>query len=105
MSKIDRIPHQAARTYVQTTDSARATAAYSSARATTRSALPGGRRQTPDSVELSDAARSLVAARRAVDAAPDVRTDKVEAIKKQIAAGTYEVSAQALARSLLTAHD
>jgi negative regulator of flagellin synthesis FlgM len=64
-----------------------------------------GVRPVSDSVEISDLARELAKARQAVDAAPDVRTDKVAAIKKRIEDGTYSVSPELLARKLLESSD
>jgi negative regulator of flagellin synthesis FlgM len=58
-------------------------------------------RPTSDSVEISDRSRELARARQAVDAAPDVRADKVAAIKKRIEDGTYSVSPELLARKLM----
>jgi negative regulator of flagellin synthesis FlgM len=75
----------------------------SSARRTDRS----GETQKPDvqapsdTVEISDQARELARARQAVDAAPEVRSDKVASIKKRIEDGTYSVSPELLARKLL----
>jgi negative regulator of flagellin synthesis FlgM len=43
-----------------------------------------------DSVEISDAAR-LVAEAREI---PDIRQDRVDAIRREIAAGTYETEAK-----------
>jgi negative regulator of flagellin synthesis FlgM len=60
-----------------------------------------GVRPASDTVEISDQARELARARQAVDAAPDVRTDKVASIKKRISDGTYSVSPELLARKLL----
>lgn len=57
----------------------------------------------PDAVSFSDEAKSLSAARQAVQDAPDVRQDKVEAIKQAIADGTFQVSARDLARKLIDA--
>jgi flagellar biosynthesis anti-sigma factor FlgM len=54
-----------------------------------------------DTVEISDQARELARARQAVDAAPEVRSDKVASIKKRIEDGTYSVSPELLARKLL----
>jgi len=54
-----------------------------------------------DSVEISERARELARAKQAVEAAADIRTDKVAALKKQIADGTYNVPAEALADKLL----
>lgn len=64
-----------------------------------------GVRPASDSVEISDAARELAKARQAVDAAPEVRSDKVAAIKKRIEDGTYSVSPELLARKLLESSD
>ncbi len=61
--------------------------------------------QTADSVSLSDNARSMSTARTAVHNAPDVREQKVANIKQQLTDGTYQVSAQALAKKLLTSSD
>jgi len=54
-----------------------------------------------DTVEISDEARELARARQAVDAAPEVRSDKVASIRKRIQDGTYSVSPELLARKLL----
>jgi len=62
-------------------------------------------RQSSDTVEISDRSRELARARAAVDAAPDVRADKVAAIKKRIEDGTYSVSPQLLAQKLLEGSD
>jgi flagellar biosynthesis anti-sigma factor FlgM len=62
-------------------------------------------RPASDSVEISDLSRELSRARQAVDAAPDVRADKVAAIKKRIEDGTYSVSPELLARKLLESSD
>jgi negative regulator of flagellin synthesis FlgM len=54
-----------------------------------------------DTVEISAESRDLARAQEAVEAAPDVRADKVEQIKQSIADGTYSVPPEALARKLL----
>ena len=54
-----------------------------------------------DSVEISERAHELARAQRAVEAAPDVRADRVAELKKQIEEGTYNVPAEALADMLL----
>ncbi len=54
-----------------------------------------------DRAIVSADARALAAARQAVASAPDVRQDKVDAIKERIANGTYEVSPRQLAQKLL----
>jgi negative regulator of flagellin synthesis FlgM len=52
-------------------------------------------------VSLSADARSLSAARDAVQRAPDVREQKVADIKQQISDGTYHVPARLVARKML----
>ena len=65
----------------------------------------GVRPSSADSLEISDRSRELARARQAVDAAPDVRADRVAEIKKQIEDGTYSVSPELLARKLLEGSD
>jgi len=99
MSSIDRLAAQdAARTYVQNTDVARSGAAQQAAKANQQSAKPS---KSVDSVTLSDSARSLAAARDAVNRAPDVREQKVAEIKQHLSDGTYAVQANVLARKML----
>ena len=98
MSSIDRLAAQdAARTYTQNTDVARAGAAQHAAKAHHQAKQV----KSADSVTLSDGAKSLAAAREAVKAAPDVRDDKVSEIKQKVSDGTYSVSAKVLARKML----
>lgn len=95
---IDRLTAQgASRTYVQNSDATRAAAGKDTARAEHR-----GHHHHADSVTLSADARSLAAARDAVQSAPDVREQKVAAIKQRVDDGTYTVPAQVLARKLLS---
>ncbi|MCR5032153.1 MAG: flagellar biosynthesis anti-sigma factor FlgM [Lachnospiraceae bacterium] len=54
-----------------------------------------------DQVEISGFGKEIQLAKQAVSASPDVRSDKVEAIKSQMEAGTYSVSTSALADKLL----
>ena len=85
-------------------DRLRATAAAAALRANSASRVasgPGAPRQ-PDAVSLSDTARSIVAARKAVADAPDVREDRVSALKAAIADGTYSVDSRNLASKLLS---
>jgi len=58
-------------------------------------------RPASDTVEISNEARELAKARQAVDAAPEVRADKVASIMKRISDGTYSVSPELLARKLM----
>jgi negative regulator of flagellin synthesis FlgM len=103
MNNIDRINGQdAARLYLQNTDTARAAAA--SAAQHSGKAQQRAYAHNVDSVTLSDNARSMVAAREAVQNAPDVRESKVADIKQQVDSGTYQVSARVLARNLVAAY-
>jgi negative regulator of flagellin synthesis FlgM len=105
MTSIDRIsPQDAARLYAQNTDVSRTAG-------TTAAVQPAGKAhqrqhvQNKDSVTLSDSARSMAAARTAVQNAPDVRLQKVADIKQQLSDGTYQVSSRALARKMLDTSD
>lgn len=52
-------------------------------------------------VELSPAARDLMRASQIARAQPEVRADRVAALRAQVEAGTYRVSSQDLARRIL----
>jgi negative regulator of flagellin synthesis FlgM len=54
-----------------------------------------------DGVELSSTARDVHAARAAIATLPEVREERVAALKAAVAAGTYHVSSAALAQKLL----
>jgi negative regulator of flagellin synthesis FlgM len=62
----------------------RAPHAVRSAQATERPEAP----QIADEVDISEAARHMEQVRQL----PDIREDRVEAVRRQIAAGTYETS-------------
>ena len=89
--------HEAARTYLQNAETARAASAASASDA----AAQAGVARRPDSVSLSDNARTLATARAAVQQAPDVRDAKVAEIKQRVQDGTYNVPAHLLARKML----
>lgn len=55
-----------------------------------------------DKIEFSQTAKSYQTAKAAVNSAPDVRQDKVARIKAQMAAGTYNVSLDAVANKILS---
>lgn len=52
-------------------------------------------------VELSDRARELHAALRAVQDAPDVRADVVADVRRRLTNGAYRLDAEATARDIL----
>ena len=54
-----------------------------------------------DSVQISKQGRDIQIAKQAVKQASDIRTDKVEAIKKQMAEGTYQVSNKDVAEKMV----
>jgi negative regulator of flagellin synthesis FlgM len=84
-------------------DRLRAAAAAAALRANSAGsvATPGAPARQPDMVSISDTGRSITAARKAVAAAPDVREDRVSALKAAIADGSYSVDSRALAAKLL----
>ncbi len=58
-----------------------------------------------DSLEISSKGRDLQVAKAAVAAAPDVREDRIAAIKAALTNGTYSVSDEDLANKLLESFD
>jgi negative regulator of flagellin synthesis FlgM len=97
---IDKLGAQsAALTYIQNTDSTRAAAAAD----TKTGGAHHQHAHRADSVSLSADARSLQAAREAVQSTPDVREQKVAAIKQSVQDGTYFVPASTLARNIIDA--
>ena len=54
-----------------------------------------------DSVELSQSARDLQKAQKALPDLPDIREDKVAVLKQQIENGTYDIRADKIAAKLL----
>jgi negative regulator of flagellin synthesis FlgM len=66
-----------------------------------------GSPRAADSLEISAEARELARIHQAVEAAPDVRAEKVASIKKRIQDGTYTVSPELLARKMIedASHD
>ena len=57
--------------------------------------------QVADKLEISQIGKDYQIAKNAVAAAPDVRADKVNAIKQQLASGTYNVSMEEVADKLI----
>lgn len=101
MSSIDRVIGQdAARTYIQNAELTRSNAAAAGAQQAARTNAQH-QPSKADSVTLSANARSLAAAREAVQNAPAVRENKVAEIKQSIDSGTYSVSSSVLARKML----
>ena len=98
MQTIDRFTANSAASTYQTAP----TAGTSAATATQGTASVHHRAHSADSVSLSDSAKTLAAAREATQSAPDVRDQKVNAIKQQISDGTYSVPSRVLARTMVS---
>ncbi len=58
-----------------------------------------------DAVEISSIGKDIQTAKNAVKASSDIREGKVADIKKQIAAGTYNVSGESFADKLLAKYN
>lgn len=54
-----------------------------------------------DKAGITDGARELGHARAVVEAAPDVRADRIQALRKQIADGTYHPDPREIAREII----
>ena len=62
-----------------------------------------GATSTTDQVSFSTMGRDTQVAKKALSSVPDVREDKVNALRESIANGTYQVSAESFADKLLAA--
>lgn len=67
----------------------------------TREAAANGKAPSSDSSGITSSARELSQAREVVEASPEVRAEKVAALKAAIANGTYDADPREIARSLL----
>ena len=61
----------------------------------------GQENRKQDSVELSQTAKELQAARKIIEQVPEIRTDKVAQLKAQIENGTYDIDSDKIAEKLL----
>jgi negative regulator of flagellin synthesis FlgM len=94
---IDKIGQQAIQTYGSQRD-------WAVANVTSQSQMnhaPEAIKPKRDQVEISETAQQLQRAMNAVREAPDVREDKVAAIRQRIADGTYYVPAETLLEKIL----
>lgn len=67
----------------------------------TKPSTAKGKAKASDVFEISQTGKDLQVAKQAVKDAPDVREDKVNKIKEQLAAGTYHVSAEEFADKMV----
>jgi negative regulator of flagellin synthesis FlgM len=66
-------------------------------------ATPPAQNQVPpeDKVDLSSQSKEMNKISEALAAAPDVRAEKVEALKKQVESGQYQVNSDAVAEKMI----
>ncbi|WP_306589842.1 flagellar biosynthesis anti-sigma factor FlgM [Geothrix sp. 21YS21S-4] len=57
-----------------------------------------------DAVQVSSAARLVAVAQEALAVVPDIRTEKVEALKNQLDADAYHPDGEAVAEGLIREH-
>jgi len=91
-------PHEASGVYQRQVDQAGEAGASASRRTGAEGTQPGVRH---DQVSVSSQARQLRTVMQAMPDVPGERADVVAALRAQIAAGTYEVDAGAVAQRLL----
>lgn len=64
-----------------------------------------GATSTMDQLSFSTMGKDMQIAKAALGSVPDVREDRVKALKESIANGTYQVSAESFADKILAAYD
>lgn len=62
---------------------------------------PEQKGQIKDRVQLSERAKKVEQLRKAIDAVPEVRQEKVQALKRAIQEGTYQIDAEKIAKKML----
>ncbi|NTW85502.1 MAG: flagellar biosynthesis anti-sigma factor FlgM [Holophagaceae bacterium] len=72
--------------------------------AATSGSAPVAPAAATDAVQVSSAARLVAVAQQALAAVPDIRTDKVDAIKSQLDADAYHPDGEAVAEGLIKEH-
>lgn len=68
----------------------------------TKSMTKTTRNYQTDKFELSKLGKEFQIANKAIAATPDIREDKVNEIKQRMATGTYTVSAEEVAKKMVT---
>ena len=74
---------------------------YDITQARARAASRVASAEPPDVAGFSDGARELARAREAAELAPEIRSEKVKALKHQIENGQYNPDPREIARSLV----
>lgn len=54
-----------------------------------------------EKIELSDKAKDIQSAKKAIEAIPDIRTEKVESLKEAISKGVYNVRGEVAADKMI----
>lgn len=67
----------------------------------TKKVNKSGNTAAADKVEISQIGKDYQVAKQAVSQAPDIREDRVNAIREQMASGTYNVSMDQVADKLI----
>ena len=67
----------------------------------TKTTTQKGKKSASDVFEISQAGKDLQVANQAVKDTPEIREDKVNRIKEQLASGTYNVSAEEFANKMI----
>ena len=93
-------PQDASQIYQRQVTSSEAAAAPAPRRIETAASHGGAGRRT-DRAMFSSAAMEMSRALQAVTDAPDMRADRVEALRAAIESGTYRIDADAIAGSLV----
>ncbi|SET23122.1 flagellar biosynthesis anti-sigma factor FlgM [[Clostridium] polysaccharolyticum] len=65
-----------------------------------KSNVASARKTSSDRIEISNIGRDLQVAKKAVSEAEDIRWDKVNAIKKRMKSGTYNVTCEEVAEKM-----
>jgi negative regulator of flagellin synthesis FlgM len=66
-----------------------------------KASAPDKARALNDKVEISGKGKEIAELMATVNQLPDVRTDKVEAVKKAIESGTYKIDSRKIAQKFL----
>ena len=69
-----------------------------------KTSISRSRKLNKDEVILSPRAAEVQRLKKLVNDVPDVRQEKIDAIKKQIETGTYNVSARSVVESIIDLH-
>lgn len=70
----------------------------------TKKTVAKGKNSFSDVFEISQTGKDLQIAKQAVKDAPEVREDKVNKIREQLASGTYNVSAEEFADKIVNSY-